>query len=115
MLVDIRRGSPRYGQWEAYELDDESLRMLYAPVGFAHGFCVTSEIADVAYKLSNYYSPDVETGFAFNDPEVGIGGPTSSWSTPSATRRRRGCRRSRTTCRSASDQRAHEARARPRP
>ena len=49
--------------------------MLYVPVGFAHGFCVTSEVADVVYKLSSYYSPDVERGFAFNDPEVGIEWP----------------------------------------
>jgi len=75
VLVDIRRGSPRYGQWEAHELDDQTLRMLYVPVGFAHGFCVTSEIADVTYKLTHYYSPEVETGFAFNDPEVGIQWP----------------------------------------
>ncbi len=75
VLVDIRRGSPHYGRWEAYELDDRSLRMLYAPVGFAHGFCVTSQVADVTYKLSTYYAPDVERGFAFNDPEVGIEWP----------------------------------------
>ena len=75
VLVDIRRGSPQYGQWEAYPLDDDSLRMLYAPIGFAHGFCVTSEVADVTYKLSSYYDPEVETGFAFNDPEVGIEWP----------------------------------------
>ena len=75
VLVDIRRGSPTYGQWEGHELDDSSLRMLYVPVGFAHGFCVTSEIADVTYKLSSYYDPAVETGFAFNDPEVGIEWP----------------------------------------
>ena len=49
--------------------------MLYVPVGFAHGFCVTSEVADVTYKLSSYYDPAVETGFAFNDPEVGIEWP----------------------------------------
>ena len=49
--------------------------MLYVPVGFAHGFCVTSEVADVVYKLSSYYSPEVERGFAFNDPEVGIEWP----------------------------------------
>lgn len=75
VLVDIRRGSPQYGQWEAHTLDDDLLRMLYAPVGFAHGFCVTSEVADVTYKLSSYYDPAVETGFAFNDPEVGIEWP----------------------------------------
>jgi dTDP-4-dehydrorhamnose 3,5-epimerase len=75
VLVDIRRGSPDYGRWEAYTLDDRSLRMLYAPIGFAHGFCVTSEVADVTYKLSSYYDPEVERGFAFNDPEVGIEWP----------------------------------------
>jgi len=72
VLVDIRAGSPTFGEWEAFELNDESLRLLYAPIGFGHGFCVTSEVADVAYKLSSYYLPDVERGFAFNDPEVGI-------------------------------------------
>ena len=75
VLVDIRHGSPRYGQWEAHKLDDESLRMLYVPIGFAHGFCVTSEVADVTYKLSTYYDARHETGFAFNDPEVAIEWP----------------------------------------
>ena len=75
VLVDIRAGSPTFGEWEAFELNDDSLRLLYAPIGFAHGFCVTSAVADVAYKLSSYYSPDVERGFAFNDPEVGIDWP----------------------------------------
>ncbi len=75
VLVDIRAGSPTFGEWEAFELNDHSLRLLYAPIGFAHGFCVTSDVADVAYKLSSYYSPDVERGFAFNDPEVAIEWP----------------------------------------
>lgn len=75
VLVDIRRGSPTFGEWEAYELDDSSLRLLYAPIGFAHGFCVTSDLADVAYKLSSYYDPSVERGFAYDDPEVGIDWP----------------------------------------
>lgn len=75
VLVDIRAGSPTFGEWEAFELNDDSLRLLYAPIGFAHGFCVTSDLADVAYKLSSYYSPDVERGFAFNDPEVAIAWP----------------------------------------
>lgn len=76
VLVDLRAGSPTFGEWEAFELNDESLQLLYAPIGFGHGFCVTSEVADVAYKLSSYYSPDVERGFAFNDPEVGIVWPS---------------------------------------
>lgn len=75
VLVDIRRGSPTFGEWEAYELDDSSLRLLYAPIGFAHGFCVTSDLADVAYKLSSYYDPSVERGFAYDDPGVGIDWP----------------------------------------
>src|SRR5687768_7368221 len=54
VVVDIRRGSPTFGEWEAFELDDENLRMAYCPVGFAHGFCVLSDVADVFYMQSNY-------------------------------------------------------------
>ena len=75
VLVDIRRNSQDFGKWEAYDLDDISLRLLYVPIGFAHGFCVTSEVADVAYKLSSCYDPEVEGGFAYDDPEVGIDWP----------------------------------------
>ncbi len=73
--VDLRKGSPTYGQWEAVELDDESMRELYVPVGFAHGFCVLSEIADVLYKQTAYYDPAVERGIAWDDPEIGIEWP----------------------------------------
>src|SRR2546421_7671925 len=62
VLVDIRHGSPTFGQWEGYELSDENMHMIYAPVGFAHGFCVLSEIADVMYKQDNYYSDEHERG-----------------------------------------------------
>jgi len=75
VLVDIRRGSPTFGKWEAYELSDETMRVLYVPIGFAHGFCVTSDVADVIYQQDRYYSADVETGFAYDDPEVGIEWP----------------------------------------
>jgi dTDP-4-dehydrorhamnose 3,5-epimerase len=75
VVVDLRRGSPTFGEWEAVELDDESLRELYVPVGFAHGFCVTSEVADVVYKCSSYYDPDLERGVSYNDPDVGIAWP----------------------------------------
>jgi hypothetical protein len=75
VLVDIRRSSPTYGQWEAFPLDGEALRILYAPVGFAHGFCVLSEVADVIYQQSAYYSDDVERGFSPSDPEVAIDWP----------------------------------------
>jgi dTDP-4-dehydrorhamnose 3,5-epimerase len=75
VLVDVRRGSPSFGRWEAFELDDRNLHQLYVPIGFAHGFCVTSEVADVVYKLSAYYAPETERGFRYDDPEVGIAWP----------------------------------------
>ena len=57
VVVDVRTESPTYGEWEGFELDDESMHQLYVPLGFAHGFCVLSEIADVTYKVSSYYDP----------------------------------------------------------
>jgi dTDP-4-dehydrorhamnose 3,5-epimerase len=75
VLVDIRPDSPSFGRWEGFELDDENHRQLYAPDGFAHGFCVVSESADVIYKCSAYYDRAAESGFRFDDPEVGITWP----------------------------------------
>ena len=75
VVVDLRRGSPTFGEWEGHALDDDRLRQLYVPIGFAHGFCVTSEVADVVYKCSSYYDPEVERGLAYDDPEVGIEWP----------------------------------------
>ncbi len=75
VLVDIRVGSPSFGQWEAFELDDQRCLQLYCPNGFAHGFCVRSEVADVVYKTSAYWDPERESGFRFDDPEVGIQWP----------------------------------------
>jgi dTDP-4-dehydrorhamnose 3,5-epimerase len=75
VAVDLRRGSPTYAQWEAFELDDENMRALYMPVGFAHGFCVLSDVADVLYKQSAYYDPAVERGIAWNDPDIGVHWP----------------------------------------
>jgi dTDP-4-dehydrorhamnose 3,5-epimerase len=75
VLVDIRRGSPTFGEWEAFTLNDENLHQIYAPIGFAHGFCVTSEVADVVYKCTNYYDASIERGIAYNDPDVGIEWP----------------------------------------
>jgi dTDP-4-dehydrorhamnose 3,5-epimerase len=74
-IVDVRRGSPTFGQWEGFELTDENGRMLYVPVGFAHGFCVLSDVADVVYRCSAYYDPGRERGFRFDDPAVGIEWP----------------------------------------
>ena len=75
VVVDLRRGSPTYGQWEAFELDDQNMRMAYCPIGFAHGFCVLSELADVIYKQSGYYAPETERGIRYDDPDVGIQWP----------------------------------------
>ena len=75
VVVDIRRGSPTFGEWEAFELTEENMRVLYCPIGFAHGFCVVSEQADVIYKQSNYYSAETERGIAYDDPNVGIEWP----------------------------------------
>ena len=77
VLIDIRRSSASYGRWEAYELSDDNLRVLYAPPGFAHGFCVVSDVADVIYKQSAYYSTDVERGIKLDDPDVGIQWPVA--------------------------------------
>jgi dTDP-4-dehydrorhamnose 3,5-epimerase len=75
VLLDIRKGSPTFGGWEAFTLNDESLHQLYCPDGFAHGFCVTSEVADVIYKCSAYYDPAAERGVAYDDPGIGIEWP----------------------------------------
>ena len=75
VVVDLRRDSDTFGGWDGHELDDVNLRQLWVPVGFAHGFCVLSEEADVVYKCSSYYDPATEAGIAYDDPDVGIAWP----------------------------------------
>ena len=75
VAVDLRRDSPTFGQWEGHELDDERHRQLFVPVGFAHGFCVLSEVADVHYKLTSLYDPATEAGIAWDDPDVAVDWP----------------------------------------
>jgi dTDP-4-dehydrorhamnose 3,5-epimerase len=72
VVVDIRLGSPTFGQWEAWELDDRRGLQLYCPVGFAHGFQVLSDKADVVYRCSEYYAPEDERSVAYDDPAIGI-------------------------------------------
>ena len=72
VAVDLRRDSPTYGQWEGHVLDDERHRQLFVPVGFAHGFVVLSDLADVAYLVSSVYDPATEAGIAWDDPDVGV-------------------------------------------
>jgi dTDP-4-dehydrorhamnose 3,5-epimerase len=78
VVVDVRRGSPTFGEWEGFELTDENMHTVYCPVGFAHGFCVLSDIADVMYKQDRYYADATERGIAYDDPEVGIEWPLST-------------------------------------
>ena len=75
VAVDLRRNSPTFGRWEGYVLDDEKHRQLYVPIGFAHGFCVLSEVADVTYLVSSLYDPETEAGIRWDDPEVGVEWP----------------------------------------
>jgi dTDP-4-dehydrorhamnose 3,5-epimerase len=75
VVVDLRRASDTYGQWEGFELDDVHGRQLWIPVGFGHGFLVLSDVADFVYKCTNYYDPQTEAGISFEDPDVGIEWP----------------------------------------
>jgi dTDP-4-dehydrorhamnose 3,5-epimerase len=75
VAVDIRPDSPRFGQWVGVTISAESFQQIYVPPGFAHGFCVTSEIAEVEYKCTDFYTPSAERGLIWNDPEVGIEWP----------------------------------------
>jgi len=75
VVVDLRVGSPAYGQWEGVELSEANLRVYYVPVGFAHGFCVLSDVADVFYKQSGYYSSETERGISYRDPALAIDWP----------------------------------------
>lgn len=77
VVVDLRRGSPTYAQWEGFELTDENLLSVYCPVGFAHGFCALSEVADVLYRQSGYYDPALERAIAHDDPELAIDWPVA--------------------------------------
>ncbi len=72
VAVDMRRSSPSFGQWEAVRLSGENHRMLWIPVGFAHGFLVLSEKAHVLYKATDFYAPEYERTLAWNDPHVKI-------------------------------------------
>lgn len=78
VVVDLRRSSATFGATESFDLDDVAHRQLFVPVGFAHGFVVTSEVADVAYKVSSPYDPASERGLAWDDPALAIDWGTSA-------------------------------------
>ena len=75
VAVDIREGSTTYGEWVGATLSADNHRMLYIPPGFAHGFCVLSEEADVVYKVTEEYAPELDRGIIWNDPDIGIQWP----------------------------------------
>jgi dTDP-4-dehydrorhamnose 3,5-epimerase len=77
VVVDLRRKSETFGRHESFDLSDENNRQLYIPIGFAHGFCVVSDVADVTYKVSSYYDPESERGIAFDDPGLGVMWPVT--------------------------------------
>lgn len=77
VAVDIRPDSATFGRWHGVYLDDQEHAQLLVPVGFAHGFCVVSDIADVMYKVSAPYDPKTECGLKFDDPDVGVAWPIS--------------------------------------
>ena len=75
VVVDIRQGAPTFGKWLGVTLSSENKKMLYVPIGFAHGFCVVSDEAEIAYMATEEYAPECEAGICWNDPQLKIGWP----------------------------------------
>jgi dTDP-4-dehydrorhamnose 3,5-epimerase len=78
VVVDIRKGAPTFGRWEAVELSAENRLSVYVPAGYAHGFCVTSAEAQVVYKTSAEYAPELEGGVRWDDPALAIPWPITA-------------------------------------
>jgi dTDP-4-dehydrorhamnose 3,5-epimerase len=82
ICVDLRRSSPTFGQWEGFALSAENKLQVWIPPGFAHGFYVTSEWAEVIYKTTNFYAPEFERTLLWSDPDIGINWPLWKGSLP---------------------------------
>jgi dTDP-4-dehydrorhamnose 3,5-epimerase len=78
VAVDIRRGSPHFGQWTTVHLTSDNKRQVFIPEGFAHGFCVLSEKAEVVYKCTDFYTPEDEAGILWSDPDLAIDWPIAN-------------------------------------
>ena len=78
VAVDLRKGSPTYGKWTALTLSAQNRKMLFVPVGFGHGFCVTSPDAEILYMTTEEYAPDLEAGVLWNDPDLAIEWPVAN-------------------------------------
>jgi dTDP-4-dehydrorhamnose 3,5-epimerase len=78
VAVDVRVGSPDFGKWVGVTLSAQNHQQLYVPPGFAHGFCVTSEMAVFVYKCTDLYHPETEIGVAFDDPKIGVSWPIAA-------------------------------------
>ncbi len=85
VAVDVRRGSPSYGAWTGQILDETAQRQLWIPEGFAHGFLVLSETADVLYKTTDYYLASAERAIRYDDPQIAIEWPDVEWPAGDAT------------------------------
>jgi dTDP-4-dehydrorhamnose 3,5-epimerase len=77
VAVDIRKDSATFGKWVGAYLNEEAKTLLYIPAGFAHGFCVTSQTAEIIYYCTDEYAPECERSIAWNDPDIGISWPVS--------------------------------------
>jgi dTDP-4-dehydrorhamnose 3,5-epimerase len=75
VVVDLRKNSSSFGQWQGFELTESNFLMLFIPQGFAHGFCTLSPQTEFLYKVDNYYSPEHDSGLRWNDPTIGIQWP----------------------------------------
>lgn len=82
VAVDLRRGSPSFGRWVGVDLSAEKKNELWIPAGFAHGFCVLSDWAEVLYKATDYYTPEWERSLLWNDPAIGIRWPLAPGEEP---------------------------------
>ena len=90
VAVDVRLGSPTFGRWVGVTLSDKNQHQLWVPPGFAHGFLVLSDIADVPYRATGYYAPDCEHTVSWNDPDIGIDWPLGDLDGPVLSERDRG-------------------------